>query len=79
MIGPVCVITDADAPLSAAEQARAAARGGASAVQLRDKHAPDEDLAALVRMLMPELSALGVLLMEGQGQLLLAVTSTFRS
>ncbi len=60
MIGPVCVITDAEAPLSAADQARAAARGGAWAVQLRDKRAPDADLVALARALMPELTALGV-------------------
>jgi thiamine-phosphate pyrophosphorylase len=60
MIGPLCVITDADAPLSAADQARAAASGGAWAVQLRDKRASDADLAALARALLPELTALGV-------------------
>jgi thiamine-phosphate pyrophosphorylase len=42
-----------------AEQARAAARGGAAWVQLRDKTASDADLAALVRQLLPEMEALG--------------------
>ena len=60
MTGPIYVITDPDAGLCVAEQARAAARGGAAWVQLRDKTAPDDDLAALVRRLLPELAALGV-------------------
>ncbi len=59
MIGPIYVITDPDAALPVVEQARAAARGGAALVQLRDKTALDDDLAALVRLLMPELTALG--------------------
>ena len=62
MTGPIYVITDPDAPLPVAEQARAAARGGAAWVQLRDKTALDGDLAALVRRLLPEMAALGVLL-----------------
>lgn len=59
MRGPIYVITDPGAPLPVAEQARAAARGGAAWVQLRDKTAPDDDLVALVRMLLPEMAALG--------------------
>jgi len=59
MRGPIYVITDPGAPLPVAEQARAAARGGASWVQLRDKTALDGDLATLVRLLRPELAALG--------------------
>ena len=62
MTGPIYVITDPDAGLCVAEQARAAARGGAAWVQLRDKTALDGDLAALVRRLLPELAALGTLL-----------------
>lgn len=62
MRGPIYVITDADAPMPMAEQARAAARGGAAWVQLRDKTALDDDLAALVRLLLPEITALGALL-----------------
>jgi thiamine-phosphate pyrophosphorylase len=42
-----------------AEQARAAARGGAAWVQLRDKTASDGDLATLIRHLLPEMAALG--------------------
>lgn len=59
MRGPVYVITDSDADLPVAEQARGAARGGAAFVQLRDKTAPDDDLAALIRQLLPEMAALG--------------------
>lgn len=59
MRGPIYVITDPGAPLPMAEQARAAARGGAAWVQLRDKTASDADLAALVRQLLPEMEALG--------------------
>ena len=62
MTGPIYVITDPGAALCVAEQARAAARGGAAWVQLRDKTALDGDLAALVRRLLPELAALGTLL-----------------
>lgn len=60
MIGAVYVITDPDAPLPVPDQARAAARGGAWAVQLRDKTAPDADLVALARALMADLTPLGV-------------------
>ena len=59
MRGPIYVITDPEAPLPVSEQARAAARGGAAWVQLRDKTALDDDLAALVRQLLPELATLG--------------------
>lgn len=59
MRGPIYVITNPDAPLCVTEQARAAARGGAAWVQLRDKSAPDDDLASLVRRLLPEMAALG--------------------
>ena len=59
MRGPIYVITDPGAALCVAEQARAAARGGAAWVQLRDKTAPDDDLADLVRRLLPEMAALG--------------------
>lgn len=62
MRGPIYVITDPDADLCVAEQALAAARGGAVWVQLRDKTAPDDDLAALVRRLLPEMAVLGALL-----------------
>ncbi|NNU80102.1 thiamine phosphate synthase [Halovulum dunhuangense] len=60
MIGPVYVITDPAAPLPVIEQARAAARGGAWAVQLRDKGASDAELVALARALVAELRPLGV-------------------
>jgi len=60
MIGAVYVITDPGAPHAVVDQARAAARGGAWAVQLRDKTASDADLLALARMLMAELAPLGV-------------------
>jgi len=62
MRGPVYVVTDPDAALPVVEQVRAAAQGGASLVQLRDKRASDADIAALVTMLLPELTALGVAL-----------------
>ena len=60
MIGPVYVVTDPAAPLPVAEQALAAARGGAWAVQLRDKTAGDAEVAALVRLLLPDLRAMDV-------------------
>ena len=60
MIGPVYVVTDPDAPTPVIEQARAAARGGAWAVQLRDKTASDAALHALAAELLPEMEALGV-------------------
>lgn len=59
MTGPVYVITDPDAPLPVAEQALAAARGGAALVQIRDKRASDAELAALVADLVPRIAALG--------------------
>ena len=60
MIGPVYAITDPDAPISVHAQALAAARGGAWAVQLRDKHASDADLLALAQALLADLRPLGV-------------------
>ena len=59
MMGPVYVITDPAAPLPVHEQALAAARGGASMVQIRDKRATDTDMAALVARLLPQMEALG--------------------
>ena len=59
MRGPIYVITDPGAALPVAEQALAAARGGAAWVQVRDKTALDDDLAALVQRLLPEMAALG--------------------
>jgi thiamine-phosphate pyrophosphorylase len=59
MMGPAYVITDPDAALPVADQARAAARGGAAFVQIRDKRASDADLAALVTRLLPEIAAFG--------------------
>ncbi|MBK5932546.1 thiamine-phosphate diphosphorylase [Rhodovulum imhoffii] len=58
MIG-VYFITDPDAPQPVADQALAAARGGARLIQLRDKHASDQDMAAQARALMPALEKLG--------------------
>jgi thiamine-phosphate pyrophosphorylase len=62
MMGPVYVITDPTAGPSIADQARAAARGGAWAVQIRDKHASDEDMVGLVALLLPEMVAMNVCL-----------------
>ena len=59
MMGPVYAITDPHAPLPVADQVLAAARGGASLIQIRDKRAPDADLAALVTRLLPQVTALG--------------------
>ncbi|MBZ4022829.1 thiamine phosphate synthase [Rhodobacter sp. TJ_12] len=59
MSGPIYMITDPGAPLDVAGQARAAARGGAGWVQLRDKTASDADLLDLARLLLPEMRALG--------------------
>lgn len=59
MMGPVYVITDPEAALPVVEQARAAARGGAALIQIRDKRASDADLAVLVTLLLPEMHALG--------------------
>ena len=60
MIGAVYVVTDPDAPIPVPDQARAAARGGAWAVQIRDKRAPDADMARLARLLLAELVPMGV-------------------
>ena len=65
MIGAVCVVTDPEAAMSVVEQARAAARGGAWAVQLRDKTASDAALHAVATALLPEMEALGVRLIIG--------------
>jgi thiamine-phosphate pyrophosphorylase len=54
------VITDPAARLSVADQARAAARGGAWAVQLRDKHASDAYMERLIALLLPEMVAMNV-------------------
>ncbi len=51
MIGPVYFITDPGATLPVEEQAMAAARGGAAVVQLRDKHASDDEMLELARRL----------------------------
>ena len=58
-MGPIYVITDPGADLPVVEQARAAARCGAAWVQLRHKTASSNDLAALIRQLLPEMTALG--------------------
>lgn len=55
MIPPLCFVTDADAPRSIADQALAAAQGGAAWVQLRHKTLPDRDFAALAQRLMAAL------------------------
>lgn len=60
MIGPVYVVTDPDAPIPVIEQARAAARGGAWAVQLRDKTAPESEMARMAAALLEDLGPLGV-------------------
>jgi thiamine-phosphate pyrophosphorylase len=62
MTGPVYVITDPDAPLPVAEQALAAARGGAGLIQIRDKRATDAEISALVAQLLPRITALGAML-----------------
>lgn len=59
-IGPVYVVTDAGAPTPVLAQARAAADGGAWAVQLRDKSAPDDDIRALTEILLTELGPRGI-------------------
>lgn len=59
MIGPVCVITDAEAPLPILEQVEAAARGGADLVQLRHKRLDDGAFAELARAAMTCIAPLG--------------------
>jgi len=60
MIGPVYVVTDPTAPIPVVQQAMAAARGGAWAVQIRDKTAPDAEVARLAEALLAELAPMGV-------------------
>jgi len=60
MIGTVYVVTDAEAQRPVIDQARAAARGGAWAVQLRDKTASDAEMAEMTRVLLDEIAPLGV-------------------
>ena len=60
MMGAIYVILDPDAPRPVLEQARAAARGGAWAVQLRDKQGSDAELIELARAVISELRPLGV-------------------
>lgn len=62
MKGPLYVVTDAQAALPVPDQVRAAAKGGARIIQIRDKTAPDARIAALVHALLPEMAALGVCL-----------------
>jgi thiamine-phosphate pyrophosphorylase len=62
MKGPLCVVTDPEAALPVPDQVRAAAKGGARIIQIRDKTAPDARIAALVHALLPEMAALGVCL-----------------
>lgn len=59
MIPPLCFITDAGAPRPVAEQALAAARGGAGWIQIRDKTRSDAEIAALAQSLLGPLHALG--------------------
>lgn len=59
MIGAVHVVTDAGCGRCTLDQARAAARGGAWAVQLRDKHASDAQLAVQARRLLACLAPFG--------------------
>lgn len=56
------LVTDPDAPRPVVDQVRAAVRGGATMIQVRDKRATDAELTALVAMLMPEVSSHGVTL-----------------
>lgn len=60
MMGPLYFVTEPTGPWTVIEQARAAARGGAWAVQLRDKNATDADLLELARALKAELTTHGV-------------------
>lgn len=60
MIGPVYVVTDPTAPTPVRDQAMAAARGGAWAVQIRDKTASDAELARMTDALIETLAPMGV-------------------
>ena len=51
MKGPLYVVTDPEAALPVPDQVRAAAKGGARIIQIRDKTAPDARIAALVHAL----------------------------
>lgn len=62
MIGALYVVTDAQAPLPVPDQVRAAAKGGARIIQIRDKTASDAEIAALLRAILPEMEAMGVCL-----------------
>jgi len=59
MIGPLCVITDAESPLALFDQAEAAARGGAALVQLRHKTLDDAAFAELAREILGRNTTLG--------------------
>ncbi|PZX17015.1 thiamine-phosphate pyrophosphorylase [Palleronia aestuarii] len=59
MIPALCYVTDADAPLSLPDQAEAAARGGASWIQLRHKTLPDDAFAALAREIAERIASHG--------------------
>jgi thiamine-phosphate pyrophosphorylase len=61
-VPPLCLVTDAGAPLPVPEQAERAARGGAAWVQLRDKTLDDAGFAALARALIARLAPLGAAL-----------------
>lgn len=74
MRGPLYVVTDPDAALPVQEQVRAAAKGGARLIQIRDKTATDAEIAALMRALLPEMAALGVsLIVNDRVEVALAV------
>ena len=60
MIGPVYVVTDIMAPTPVREQAIAAARGGAWAVQIRDKTSSDAEITQLALGLIETLAPMGV-------------------
>ena len=57
-MGPIYVITDAHALPSVAAQVRAVAKGGAWCVQIRNKHASDDQMVDLVALLLPEMASL---------------------
>lgn len=60
MIGAVYVITDSSASMDIIDQAHAASRGGAWAIQLRDKDAPEDVFCSIGRSLMTYLRPRGV-------------------
>ena len=74
MMGPVYVVTEADAPVPVTVQILAAAKGGASLIQLRDKTARDDDLLSLIAAVLPELTARGAKLIIND-RVDLAITS----